>query len=71
MKFLGTLFLNRRLEQSELGEVTAVYGERGFTGCDGVIDCTKLYWKNCPLQLKGKCQDTKEEKWASIVAEEW
>lgn len=68
----GSTYLKRWPTEAELDEIQRRYVAKGFPGCVGALDCSKLFWKNCPAQDKGQYLNTKEStKLASIQCEAW
>ena len=57
----------RYLTNNEFIDVMKEFGERGFPGCVGSIDCMHWVWKNCPTALAGLNKG--KEKKPTIVIE--
>ena len=68
----GHIYLKRWPTAQEMEHIQRRYEEKGFPGCVGALDCSKLFWKNCPVQDKGQYLNSKESgKLASIQCEAW
>ena len=68
----GEQYLFRWPTALELQDISERYSRRGFPGCGGALDCMKLFWKNCPIQLKGQHLNHYEShKMACVQAEAW
>lgn len=55
----------------ELDDVEPCYQRKGFPGCVGAIEFSKLFWNSCRSQDKGQYLSKKDLKLASIQCEAW
>lgn len=46
--------LKRWPTAEELDDVETKYERKGFRGCVGAINCSKIFWTNCSAQDKGQ-----------------
>ena len=53
IEIYGEQYLLRWTTALEIQDISERYSRRGFKECGGALDCMKLFWKNCPIQLKG------------------
>lgn len=67
----GAVYLNQRPKINELGGLQAGYSQEGFKAWVGAINCIKLRWNNCPLQLKGQYHSSIDGPLATIQVESW
>lgn len=68
-KSYGPRYLNREPNMEELRRITSEYEEEGFPGCRGSLDCMHVRWKQCPLEVRGQYQNSKNGKLATISCE--